>query len=144
MGGYTVFEKLCSTNLKKIHIYITNQDEKLSYEGISELGKLSGLHELVLSAQQEIHCNLVKFPASFFENLVSIRMTNVVTYKSEVKKVLEHSTKLTELGISPLKCSVDYMLERIQDAERIKKNYYRPWNLYFCKGNKCDIFHEQS
>ena len=68
-----------------------------------------------------MHCNLEKFPASFFENLVSIRMINVAIYENEVEKVLEYSTKLTELEISPLKCSVDYMLERIQDAERIKK-----------------------
>ena len=119
--GYTVFEKLCSTNLKKLHIYIKNQGEKLSYEGISELGNVSGLHELVLFAQQEMHCNLEKFSASFFENLVSIRMINVAIYENEVEKVLEYSTKLTELEVSPLKCSVDYISERIPNAERIEK-----------------------
>ena len=119
--GYTLFEKLCRTNLKKLHIYIKNQGEKLSCEGISELRNLSGLHELVLFAQKEINCNLEKFSASFFENLVSIRVINVAMNKSEVEKILEYSTKLTELEVSPLKCSVDYILERISNAERIEK-----------------------
>ena len=121
--GYPVFSKLYScSKLEELHVDINNKDDTAAtYDGLYMLGDLHGLQKLVLVAQEEFLFNFCVLSETFFKPLVCICLINVVIHRSDAEIICKSCTKLKEIEITLLKCSVDYLIENIPNTRHLEK-----------------------
>ena len=121
--GYPVFCKLYSySKLEELHVDINNKDETAAtYDGLYMLGDLNGLRKLVLVAQKEFLFNFCVLSETFFKTLVCICLINVAIHLSDAEIICKECTKLKEIEITLLKCSVDYLIENTPNTRHLEK-----------------------